>query len=86
VTEGGNANHLKDMTLCALRYHGSLDDDQIAEKVISFAADGAFVFQGRTHGVTKQLQDQATPYLMGIDYMAHRTNLAVKPLSNLPMV
>jgi hypothetical protein len=43
------------MILCALRYHGGLDNDQIAEKVISFEADGASVFQGRTHGVTKQL-------------------------------
>jgi hypothetical protein len=64
VTEGGNANHLKDMILCALRYHGGLNDDHIAEKVISFGADGASVFQGKTHGVTKQLQDQAAPYLM----------------------
>jgi hypothetical protein len=62
VTEGGNANHLKEMILCALRCHGGLDDEQIAEKVISFRANGASVFQGRTHGMTKQLQDQAAPY------------------------
>jgi hypothetical protein len=86
VTEGGNANNLKEMILFALRYHGGLDGDQIAQKVISFGADGASVFQGRTNGVTKQLQDQAMPYLMGVHDMAHRTNLAVKPLSNLPMV
>jgi hypothetical protein len=86
VTEGGNANYLKDMILCALKYHGSLDDDQIVEKVISFGTDGASVFQGRTHGMTKQLQDQIAPYLMGIHNMAHGTNLAAKPLSNLPMV
>jgi hypothetical protein len=26
VTEGGNANNLKEMILCALRYQGGLDD------------------------------------------------------------
>jgi hypothetical protein len=31
--------------LCALRYHGGLDDAQIAEKVISFGADGASSFR-----------------------------------------
>jgi hypothetical protein len=74
------------MILCALRYHGGLDDAKIAKKVISFGADGASVFQGRTNGVSKKLIDQAAPYLMGIHDMAHRKNLAVKPLSNLPMV
>jgi hypothetical protein len=53
VTEGGNANNLKKIILCALRYHGGLDDAQIAEKVISFGTDGASIFQGRTNGVTK---------------------------------
>jgi hypothetical protein len=86
VTEGGNANNLKEMILCAFRYHDGLDDDQIAEKLISFLADGASVFQGRSHSITKQLQDQAAPYLMGIHDMAHCMNLVVKPLSNLPMV
>jgi hypothetical protein len=54
--------------------------------VISFGIDGTSVFQGRTHGVTKQFQDQAATYLMDIHDMAHCTNLAVKPLSNLLMV
>jgi hypothetical protein len=44
------------------------------------------VFPGKTHGITKQLQDQAASYLMGIHDMVHCTNLAVKPLSNLSMV
>jgi hypothetical protein len=61
VTEGGNTNNLKDMIFSALRYHGGLNGDQIAQKVISFGTDGTFVFQGRTNGVTKQLQDQAAP-------------------------
>ena len=86
VTEGRNAKNLKEMISCALRYHGGLDEAQIAKKIISFGIDGAFVFQGKTNGVTKQLIDQAAPYLMGIHNMAHCTNLVVRPLSNLPMV
>jgi hypothetical protein len=54
--------------------------------VISFGANGASVFQGRLNDVTKQLQDQAAPYLMGVHDMAHCMNVAVKPLSNLLMV
>ena len=53
VTKRGNANNLREMILCALRYYNGLDDDQIVEKLISFGADGAFVFQGRYHGITK---------------------------------
>jgi hypothetical protein len=53
VTEGGNANNLEEMILYTLRYRDGLDEDHIAKRLISFKEDGTFVFQGKTHGVTK---------------------------------
>jgi hypothetical protein len=45
-----------------------------------------FVFQGCQSIVTQQLKDQEAPFMLGVYCMAHRTNLVVEPLSNLPVV
>jgi hypothetical protein len=44
------------------------------------------VFQGCRSGVTQQLKEHDAPFMLGMHCMAHRTNLAVEPLSNLPVV
>jgi hypothetical protein len=87
VTEGSNADNLTDMISTTLSYHGGLDSEgSVAKKLICFGADGVAVFQGARSGVTSQLIEKHAPYLMGVHYMSHRTNLAVQALSNLPMV
>lgn len=58
----------------------------MAERMVCFGADGVSVFQGLRTGVTMQLKQQHAPFMIGVHCMAHQTNLAVEPLSNLPMV
>jgi hypothetical protein len=53
---------------------------------VCFEADGISVFQGCKSGVTQQFKEQDAPFMLGVPCLAHCTNLAVEPLSNLPMV
>jgi hypothetical protein len=72
--------------MTSLSWHGGLVDNVLAERLVCFGVDGMSVFQGCRCGVTQQLKDQEAPFMLGIHCMAHRTNLAVEPLSNLPVV
>jgi hypothetical protein len=63
-----------------------LIEQDIAEKVVCFGGDGVSVFQGCKAGVIVLLQKEDCPYMFGVHYFAYRTNLAVEPLSNLPIV
>lgn len=56
------------------------------EKLISFGADGASVFQGTRSGVTTQLKQKETPCVLAVHDKAHKTNLVVEALSNLRLV
>jgi hypothetical protein len=40
--------------------------DDISSKLLSFRANGVTVFQGARIGVTKQLQTQYTPFMIGV--------------------
>jgi hypothetical protein len=51
-----------------------------------FRADGISVFHGSRTGLMQQLKENDAAFIIGMHCMAHRTNLAVEPLSNLPMV
>ena len=66
--------------------HLGLEQLEVAKCLICFGADGASVFQGSRNGVTVQMKEHVAPFMFGIHCMVHRTNLAVEPLSNLPIV
>ena len=51
-----------------------------------FGADGVSVSQGCKNGVTVQKKQHMVPFMFGVYCMAHHPNLAVEPLSNLPIV
>jgi len=55
-------------------------------KLISFGVDGVNVFQGVHSGVICQMQDNYSPHLEGIHCMAHRTNMVVQTLFQIPIV
>jgi hypothetical protein len=55
-------------------------------RLICFNVDGASIFQGYYIGMTFQLKEKFALYMMGQHCMAHKTNLAIQVLSNLPMV
>jgi hypothetical protein len=86
MVDGGGIDAVREMTTSSLEFHGGLSERQIAEKLVCFRTDGVPTFQGSRNGVTVQLQKSKAPYLFGVHCMAHRTNLAVEPLSNLPSV
>jgi hypothetical protein len=44
------------------------------------------MFQGSQRSVTTQLQNHVVSVMLGLHCMAHRTNLAVEPYSNLSLV
>jgi hypothetical protein len=44
------------------------------------------ILQGGRGGVTKILQETVLPHMHGVHCISHRTNLAVKELSNLPVI
>jgi hypothetical protein len=86
MVDGGGADAVREMITSSLEFHGGLLERQIAEKLVCFGADGVSTFQGSRNGVTVQLQKSKALYLFGVHCMAHRTNLAVEPLSNLLVV
>ncbi|KAG0594314.1 hypothetical protein M758_UG065900 [Ceratodon purpureus] len=71
---------------CTGGYLGGQLGNQIAYKCDSFGADGVSVFQGSQTGVTTQLKEKHAPFMLGVHCIAHRKNLAVQPISNLPIV
>jgi len=66
--------------------YGGLIDKQIFEHLICLGADGVSTFQGVRSRVSALIRMQQTPFLIGIHYIAHRTNLEVQSLFSTPMV
>jgi hypothetical protein len=86
VAEDCNAvNIARIVTECLLTEAG-LKRHEIGEKMISFGADGAAVFQGFKGGVTKRMQDSVAPFLVGHHCVAHRVQLAAQKLGSVPFV
>jgi hypothetical protein len=79
--DGASSANFLSTLLEAMKAYGGLPPLEIAGKLISFSADGVSVFQGVRTGMTVQLKDNHAPFVMGIHYMSHRTNLAVQTLS-----
>ncbi len=65
---------------------GGLTQEERTKRLICFGANGASIFQGCHIIMTFQLKEKFAPYMMGQHCMAHRMNLVVQVLSNLPMV
>ena len=85
--EGGNgALAVREMIEGMLSHHFGLSPAKVASRLVCFGADGVSVFQGRKNGVTTQMRQHMAPFVIGVHCMAHRTNLAVEPLSDLPVV
>lgn len=86
VVDRTTSDNLTATIIRALAFDGGLTEGAIAEKLISFGADGASVFHGNRTGVTTQMTKKHTPYVVGVHCMAHRTSLAVQALSGLAIV
>ena len=60
-----------------------MDAESIAQKVLSFGADGVSSLQGSRTGVTLQIKEKQAPFVIGVHCVAHRCNLTFKALSSL---
>jgi hypothetical protein len=65
---------------------GWLRFEELVGKLVSMACDGSFIFQGHRNNVTMELKKVVAFFFNGIHCFAHKTNLAMITLSNLPLV
>ena len=86
LEQGNLSEAIRETILGMLVHHSGMSALAIASGLVCFGADGVFVFQGSRSGVTTQLKDHVAPFMFGMHCMAHKTNLAVEPLSDLPIV
>jgi hypothetical protein len=56
----------------------------VGERFVCFSGDKVSFFQGCHIGMTFQLKEKYSPYMIGQHCMAHKTNLTSQALSNLP--
>jgi hypothetical protein len=63
-----------------------LIQEETTKGLICFGANGASIFHSCCIGVTFQLKEKFVPCMMGQHCMAHKTNLVIQVLSNVPMV
>ena len=86
LIDGQRADLVKETIVSVLDLHGGVTEKDLSKRLVCFGADGDSIFQGCNTGVTIQLKTYNAPYMFGVHCMAHRTNLAVQTLSNLPLV
>jgi hypothetical protein len=60
--------------------------EELARKLVNMGCNGSFVFQGHQIGVTMEFKEVVAPFMNGTLCFAHKTNLAMIILSNLPFV
>jgi hypothetical protein len=84
--DGASSATMLKTLLETLEQYGGLPGPEIAAKFVSFGADGVSVFQGVRTRVTVQLKEKHAPFVYGMHYMSHRTNLIVQTLSQVPLV
>ncbi len=59
---------------------------QLGVELISMGCNGSSVFRGARASVTTQMKENVAPFLMGVHYFVHWTNLAMLVLSKLSLV
>jgi hypothetical protein len=77
VDDEATTKNLTEMITEQFFMHGGVSEEQVAEKLICFGADGATIFQGARTGIIQRLKEGYTPYMIPVHDFAHRINLAV---------
>lgn len=86
LVDGATSDNLTVEIVKCIESGGGLDLDSIASKLLCFGADGVSAFQGAHTGVVRQLKHKFAPFLTGQHCCAHKTNLALRALSTLPLL
>jgi hypothetical protein len=86
VVDGLDANNLIKVITSALETYGGISRSNLHLKLVCFRVDGASVLQDKWQCVTTHIQVKHVPHMHGIHYVAHRTNLGIEDLSDLPLM
>jgi hypothetical protein len=79
-------NKLIENIVTSLTKNKGTKDANLAHKLIYFGVYIITIFHGAKIGVTTQLMQKHAPYLSGVHYMAHCTNITVATLHSLKLV
>jgi hypothetical protein len=82
IVHAPTADHLTSVVVEALEIGVGVGTGELGGHLLCFGADGITVFQGARTGVTVQLAQKHAPFSIGVHYMAHRVNLAIRTLSS----
>ncbi|KAH7405300.1 hypothetical protein KP509_15G064700 [Ceratopteris richardii] len=80
------SNLLVQLVLDSISNIGGMSISDINQKIVCIGVDGCSVMHGLRNGLCVQLQQNYTPYALGIHCMSHRTNLAFKSVSEFVFV
>ncbi len=75
LVEGGNVTNIKTIIVSTLMMYGGLFQNQIVKCLVCLRFDIASTFQGVRSRTIALMKTNKTPYLIGIYWLAHKTNL-----------
>ncbi len=84
--DGETFNKLIKNIVTSLTKHRGMEDANLAHKLVCFRVDKIIISQGAKIGVIIQLMQKHAPYLSGVHYTTHYTNITVATLSFLRLV
>ena len=85
-SQGYTSDVLLAVIIGILSHHGKMEPNHIAEKLICFGANGVSSFQGCRTGMSKQLLNNWSLFVLQIHCYGYRFNLIVKTLIDLDIV
>jgi len=83
--DGFGSNNFIKVIMVPLMKGGRLTRGDVI-KNLCFGANGASIFQGSKIKVTKQIKEAWARLSMGVHCVVHRTNLAIRFLSDLTFI
>ena len=86
ISAAPDAPYLLSLALALLASNCGIQGKALAQKLVCCATDGAAVFSGLRAGLIALLRKQHAPFVMPMNCMAHRTQLCVSILSDVPLV
>ncbi len=82
----GTVDNVSQLMLRPLDSFAGVSAKDLGLKIISMGYDSRKVFQGTRIGVITHMKEIVVPFMIGIHYFVHRTNLVVLVLLKLSMV
>jgi hypothetical protein len=84
--DGATFANLNKLIMHNLVEFGSMNEVDVANKLVFFGTNGVIVFQGFKNGVNTNMMQNHVLIMNGVHYMAHYTKLDAQTLSNLSLV